>query len=250
MILQVVSGTPFVTLLRPTVVGRRHFGVPPGGPFDRRSAQIATGLVQESAEVYEAAIAPCSFRALRSGAVAVFGGNDSVRLNGEPRPSAGAFAVRQGDLLEVGPAVRGLRTYIAASPHDEVFLSELAPELPPRDILQAVVAEHEVSAALGWEWTVTVNLDRRGIRLDSGFHTQARQRASEMTVPGTIQITPDGTAILLGPDGPTIGGYPVAGVVIDADLDLTGQLMPGERVRFQPVSVAEALSVRRTLSDP
>ena len=63
---------------------------------------------------------------------------------------------------------------------------------------------------------------------------------SEPAVPGVIQIPPNGLPIVLGPDGPTIGGYPKVGVVIDADLDKVGRLRPGDKVRFQAVSLEEA----------
>jgi allophanate hydrolase subunit 2 len=42
----------------------------------------------------------------------------------------------------------------------------------------------------------------------------------------------DGHPILLGPDAPVTGGYPVIAVVRDADLDAAAQLRPGDRIRF------------------
>jgi allophanate hydrolase subunit 2 len=38
--------------------------------------------------------------------------------------------------------------------------------------------------------------------------------------------------VILGPDHPTTGGYPVIGVVIDTDTDKVGQLRPGQPVRL------------------
>ena len=34
-------------------------------------------------------------------------------------------------------------------------------------------------------------------------------------------------------DHPLTGGYPIVGAVVDADLDLAGQLPPGARIRFR-----------------
>ena len=42
-------------------------------------------------------------------------------------------------------------------------------------------------------------------------------------------------------DRQTTGGYAQAAVVIGADLPLAGQLAPGDRVRFEPCSRADAL---------
>ena len=49
---------------------------------------------------------------------------------------------------------------------------------------------------------------------------------SEPVCPGTVQVTREGQCIVLGVDGQTIGGYPKIAHVIDADLDLLGQLRP------------------------
>lgn len=64
-------------------------------------------------------------------------------------------------------------------------------------------------------------------------------------MPGTIQLPPSGLPILLGPDGPTLGGYPSLGVVCAADLPRMGQLRPGKSVRFEPISMEEALRLKR-----
>ena len=57
---------------------------------------------------------------------------------------------------------------------------------------------------------------------------------------GTIQVPPSGSPIILGPDGPTVGGYAKLGAVCRADWDRLGQLKPGDKVSFPKVSVDEA----------
>ena len=64
--------------------------------------------------------------------------------------------------------------------------------------------------------------------------------------PGTVQLPPDGRPIVLLADAQTIGGYPVVGQVIETDLPLAAQLRPGEEVRLQPVTIAEARDALRT----
>ena len=54
-------------------------------------------------------------------------------------------------------------------------------------------------------------------------------------VTGAIQLPPDGHPIVLMPDHATVGGYPVAGCVISADLPVLGQLAPGDTLRFAEV---------------
>jgi antagonist of KipI len=82
-----------------------------------------------------------------------------------------------------------------------------------------------------------------GIRLDGpALKLPNRELVSEPVAPGAVQITNDGKPIVLGVDGQTIGGYPKIAHIISADLDLLGQLRPGDEVHFQRVSekVAEA----------
>ena len=50
---------------------------------------------------------------------------------------------------------------------------------------------------------------------------------------GAVQITTDGTPIVLGPDHPTTGGYPVLAVVRAASFGALAQRRPGDAVRFR-----------------
>jgi allophanate hydrolase subunit 2 len=59
-----------------------------------------------------------------------------------------------------------------------------------------------------------------------------RQLPSEGTTRGAIQVPPNGLPVILGPDHPVTGGYPVVGVVIDEDIDKVAQVRPGQYVRL------------------
>ncbi|HET7535159.1 MAG TPA: carboxyltransferase domain-containing protein, partial [Candidatus Didemnitutus sp.] len=56
---------------------------------------------------------------------------------------------------------------------------------------------------------------------------------------GTIDFTGD-MPIILGPDGPSLGGFVCPATIIAADLWKIGQLRPGDKVRFRPVTADEA----------
>ncbi|QUW20033.1 biotin-dependent carboxyltransferase family protein [Agrococcus sp. Marseille-Q4369] len=83
-------------------------------------------------------------------------------------------------------------------------------------------------------WLVTPRSDRVGVRLEGTPLERARdgELPSEGAVTGAIQVPPDGQPVLFLPDHPLTGGYPIVGAVVDADLDLVGQLPPGARIRF------------------
>src|SRR6185369_11214732 len=56
---------------------------------------------------------------------------------------------------------------------------------------------------------------------------------------GTIDFTGD-MPVILGPDGPSLGGFVCPATIIEADLWKIGQLKADDTVRFVPVSLAEA----------
>lgn len=97
--------------------------------------------------------------------------------------------------------------------------------------------------------TLTLGADsnRMGYRL-SGLQlsfSQPRSLASFGVISGAIQVPPDGTPILLMADAQTVGGYPVVGVVIMADLPLAAQLMPGDSLHLVPTTLAAALAAHQ-----
>ena len=63
--------------------------------------------------------------------------------------------------------------------------------------------------------------DRVGTRLAGPglAHRPGYTPRSRPMVRGAIEIPPDGQPIVLGPENPTTGGYPLAGVIAHADLD-------------------------------
>ena len=82
-------------------------------------------------------------------------------------------------------------------------------------------------------WTVSSRSDRVGIRLEGqALHrhdSRLRQELpSEGVVRGSIQVPPGGEPVLLLADHPVTGGYPVVAVVIDADIDVAAQAVPGQ----------------------
>jgi len=96
-------------------------------------------------------------------------------------------------------------------------------------------APSAVEALLGQEWEVTPHSDRIGLRLRGESplsRVELSALPSEGAVTGSIQVPSDGEPVLFLPDHPLTGGYPVIGAVVDADLDLAGQLPPGSRIRF------------------
>ncbi len=91
------------------------------------------------------------------------------------------------------------------------------------------------------EFTVSSSSNRMGIRLDGPRvpPSGGADIISEGMVTGAIQVTGEGQPIVMLPARATIGGYPKIAVVIAADLDALGQLRPGDRIRFEAVSLGD-----------
>ena len=90
---------------------------------------------------------------------------------------------------------------------------------------------------LAADLVVTSIGDRTGVRV-AGGEVRPRRVASGISTPmvrGAIQVTPDGELIVLGPDHPTTGGYPVIAVVVTADQGRFGARGPGASLRFVSV---------------
>lgn len=139
--------------------------------------------------------------------------------------------LRAGDLLPVGPPGTDFpdidQAPVAALGTGTVDLAVLP---GPRDDWCA-----DPDRLVGTEWTVTERSDRVGTRLAGRALTLRhpdRQLPSEGAVRGAIQVPPNGLPVILGPDHPVTGGYPVIGVLLDADADRVAQVRPGQTVRL------------------
>jgi urea carboxylase len=104
------------------------------------------------------------------------------------------------------------------------------------------------------DWEVHFNSARTGVRLVGPRPTWAREDGGEAGLhPSNIHDTPysvgavDFTGdvpILLGPDGPSLGGFVCPATVVTGERWKLGQLRPGDTVRFQPVTETEAAALR------
>jgi biotin-dependent carboxylase-like uncharacterized protein len=138
----------------------------------------------------------------------------------------GPAPLRAGDLLPTGVAHTPVVGASAAVPPHR---NRLPVGFGPRDDW---FGEDARALLLAADWTVRPESNRVGSRLAGPALTRVRhgELPTEPTLPGALQVTPDGRPILFGPDAPVTGGYPVIAVV--TDVDPAAQLRPGDVVRF------------------
>ncbi|WP_096085131.1 urea carboxylase [Agaribacterium haliotis] len=104
-------------------------------------------------------------------------------------------------------------------------------------------------------WQVHYNSSRTGVRLIGPKPSWARETGGEAGLHpsnihdnayafGSIDFTGD-MPVILGPDGPSLGGFVCPATVIQADLWKLGQLKAGASVRFIPVSLEQAVKAEQ-----
>jgi biotin-dependent carboxylase-like uncharacterized protein len=99
-------------------LGRKGYfaiGLPPSGPMDYLSHHLANALVgnDPAAAALESVFIGPTLHFRRDTVVAVTGAEVDLRIDGVSMPSWTTLPVRAGQVLTVGPALRGLRSYVA-----------------------------------------------------------------------------------------------------------------------------------------
>ncbi|WP_110650878.1 urea carboxylase [Salinicola peritrichatus] len=110
--------------------------------------------------------------------------------------------------------------------------------------------EDDIDTFFAHEWEVHYNSSRTGVRLIGPRPEWARADGGEAGLHpsnihdnayafGTIDFTGD-MPVILGPDGPSLGGFVCPATVVRAERWKLGQLTAGDRIHFVPVDLATA----------
>jgi biotin-dependent carboxylase-like uncharacterized protein len=226
-------------------------------PFVLTGAAVEATIDQRPVATYEvheaAAGGVLHIGRITRGAVwylAVRGGIDTPLVLGSRatlvRSGLGPTALRRGDTLPVGtdapqpvhagPVPAALRTALDDAPIEWL----------PGTRLEAL-DQSQWAAFFTADWRISPTSDRTGYRLE-GTPLMVRHRAdlaSEPSVAGAMQLPPDGRPIVLMAEHPTVGGYPVIGVVPADALARLAQRPPRASVRFVPTTPDETLAAQR-----
>jgi biotin-dependent carboxylase-like uncharacterized protein len=97
--------------------GHAHLGVPRSGALDTPAAALANRLVGNGpgAAVLETTVDGCAVRPRAAVVAAVAGAPCPVAVDGRPVAWGAPVVIPAGAVLEVGAAVRGVRSYVAVS---------------------------------------------------------------------------------------------------------------------------------------
>ncbi|WP_330350292.1 5-oxoprolinase/urea amidolyase family protein [Streptomyces sp. NBC_00582] len=155
----------------------------------------------------------------------------------------GGRALRTGDVLHGGTVVEGTEVVDPPSFTRVWHLGAVeGPHAAPE-----FFTEDDIRDFYAADWKVHFNSARTGVRLVGPKPRWARTDGGEAGLhPSNIHDTPysvgavDYTGdmpVLLGPDGPSLGGFVCPATVLSSERWKLGQLRPGDTVRFQPVDV-------------
>ena len=126
------------------------------------------------------------------------------------------------------------------------------------------LTENDIDEFFAATWEVHYNSSRTGIRLIGPQPKWARPDGGEAGLHpsnlhdnayavGTIDFTGD-MPIILGVDGPSLGGFACPVTIVSAELWKMGELRSGDKVKFVPISAQKAEEIRlareANLQDP
>ena len=172
----------------------------------------------------------------------------------------GGRALRAGDVLHLLPSNGAQRG--ASIPQD------LRPAIDHHWTLRVIYGPHgapdfftpkDIDTFFASAWEVHYNSSRTGVRLIGPKPEWARSDGGEAGMHpsnihdnayaiGTVDFTGD-MPVILGPDGPSLGGFVCPATVIHADLWKIGQLKAGDKVRFEAVDMDSAVALARAQQD-
>lgn len=189
--------------------------------------------------------------------VAVRGGLDvPLALGSRATFLLGGFGGLGGRALQAGDALPLGRDENADAPTD---VDPLLPRLTGDWVVRVVPGPHGapehltqagVEELFAATWRVDHQSDRTGVRLVGPLPQFARRDGGEAGLhPSNVHdsaypvgalMLAGGTPVVVGPDGPSLGGFVVPAVVVQADRWVLAQARPGDRVRLLPVTPEQA----------
>ncbi len=194
--------------------------------------------------------------------LAVRGGFDApLYLGSRATFSLGGFGGQTGGVLKVGDVLHVGRAFGDASdppgPDERPVLTrnwELGVLYGPHGAPDFFTG-HDIEVLFTTEYEVHFNSARTGVRLIGPRPEWARRDGGEAGLHpsnihdnayavGAIDFTGD-MAIILGPDGPSLGGFVCPAAIAQGELWKLGQLQPGDRLRFRAVTPEEAALLKK-----
>lgn len=156
--------------------------------------------------------------------------------------------LRADDEIKIGSAEKNDFTSIKKLP------IELIPSYSKDNVVRVVMGPQDdyftaegINTFFDCEYQVTSEADRMGYRLSGSKvpHITSADIISDGITMGSVQIPGDGAPIIMMADRQTTGGYTKIATIITPDINIVGQLKPGDSVRFKLIDIQEAHRIYR-----
>nr|WP_318381799.1 urea carboxylase [uncultured Enterobacter sp.] len=297
----------------PGRLGYWDIGVPPSGPMDDLAFRLANRIVgnHPSAAALEFTLQGPTLQFHCAALIALTGADCQARLDDRPIASWQPVAVSAGQILTLGRAQAGCRTYLAVRngidvpvylgsrstfalgefgghagrtlkvadllpisqpelaacttpapvSEPEALDPSLIPHYPSEWQIGVLYGPHgapdfftpeSIETFFASDWQVHYNSNRLGVRLvgpkpawtrpdggEAGLHP-SNVHDCEYAI-GAVNFTGD-FPVILTRDGPSLGGFVCPVTIAKAELWKVGQVKPGDRLRFYPISVEDAVA--------
>lgn len=169
----------------------------------------------------------------------------------------GGRALRAGDVLHFGPEPEEAPVSLPATLRPELRRDWTIGVLYGPHGAPDFFTQRDIDQFFSWAWEVHYNSDRTGVRLIGPKPEWARRDGGEAGLHpsnihdnayalGTVDFTGD-MPVILGPDGPSLGGFVCPATIVHAELWKMGQLRPGDTVRFQRLTESQAAELSLAL---
>ncbi len=297
----------------PARTGYWDIGVPPSGPFDFYSFNLANRLLSNPIDAagLEITIAGPNLQFYSDSQVVLCGAEVDIELDDVACSMNKIIDVKAGQSLKIGNVKQaGARVYmavaggiqcpdylgskstftlgqfgghcgralrtgdfigltndakpIAQQPDVSGLVEKLLAPIGNECVLRVIYGPHgapdfftqqDIDTISQYQWEVHYNSSRTGIRLIGPKPKWARASGGEAGLHpsnihdnayafGTVDFTGD-MPVILGPDGPSLGGFVCPFTVISADLWKLGQLKAGDKCRFEIVDLASAEKIEQ-----
>lgn len=178
----------------------------------------------------------------------------------------GEFGGHAGRILQIGDQLSTHRSDVKKVP--ALLDAALRPQMTKEWTIGVIYGPHGapdffqeeyIETFFATDWEVHYNSNRTGVRLIGPKPLWAREDGGEAGLHpsnlhdnayaiGTVDFTGD-MPVILGPDGPSLGGFVCPVTIVGAELWKMGQLGPKDRVRFVPTTYDDAVLMERDLEE-
>ncbi|MFA6203311.1 MAG: urea carboxylase [Gallionella sp.] len=168
----------------------------------------------------------------------------------------GGRTLRTGDVLHLGA--------VTAACTEQTLPADLIPAYSRQWEIGVLYGPHgapdfftpaDIETFFATDWEVHYNSSRTGVRLIGPKPEWARQDGGEAGLHpsnihdnayaiGAVDFTGD-MPVILGPDGPSLGGFVCPVTIVQAELWKMGQLRPGDSIRFSGMTISQAYELER-----